>query len=131
MGIARVVSPTDVEIFLHVTEPDVSAVIVSSPGLRSLLTQGWQLVMAQSETLQWRRSVQKWLEVVSEGRLDEGALDILLDAAAQEDDVLSRLYATTVRWRQGQVANVQERLVVANRFCRRIDDLQGLNGGGS
>ncbi|MCF6467864.1 hypothetical protein FAF44_05495 [Nonomuraea sp. MG754425] len=126
MDSARVVSPADIEIFLHVTDPDECAAIVSSPGLRLLLTHGWHLAMTQSEHPTWRQNVQKWLGAVSDARLDEGTLDILLDAAARKDDALSRLYATTVRWRQGQVTHLRERMAVANHFCRQINELQGL-----
>ncbi|TDE38817.1 hypothetical protein E1295_33215 [Nonomuraea mesophila] len=112
----------DFELFLHISGPERPASCLITRDLWPLLLQGWKLVMARGEQPVWEPTVRRWLTGVTDGRLSEDTLTMLLDAATGSDSLLSRLYVIALRWARGSEASS----ALAERFCRRIDDRQGL-----
>ncbi|MGW2628634.1 hypothetical protein ACWC2K_04785 [Streptomyces chattanoogensis] len=128
-------SSRNADILLDLLDP--AELRISPPKME--LTLGWRAVMTAMPAKTWTPLVQRWLSALEQSPGSDRILQPLLLAAVGDDVLLNRLYVTTRSWANQpppdvpQVSHAQRRFreEIAERFCRAIDLVQGVDETGS
>ncbi|MCZ0981133.1 hypothetical protein O1L60_25055 [Streptomyces diastatochromogenes] len=91
------------------------------PRWADLLT-GWETVFSRPPTKLWDPLVKSWLATAAGDRTQEGALEVMVEAAHGRKTALHRLYAIACGW-AGE-ARDPVRTAVAGRLWQHIDQAQ-------
>ncbi|WP_189928953.1 hypothetical protein [Streptomyces sulfonofaciens] len=127
-------SPRNADILLDLLDPTDLRI---QPPWREF-TLGWRVVMNAMAAEVWTPVVQRWLSALEQRRGGNRVLHALLLAAAGDDLLLNRLYVATRAWAgqsppgppQVSPTRCRFREEIAERFCREIDLVQGVDEAG-
>ncbi|MFH8369252.1 hypothetical protein [Streptomyces sp. NPDC018031] len=127
-------SPRNAELLVGLLDP--TELRIPPPWVE--ISLGWRTVMAAVPPEDWTPLVQRWLSELEQRPEGNRILHALLLAAAGDDALLNRLYMATRTWAgrpspgmaQEHHSQRRHREEIAERFCREIDLVQGVDEGG-
>ncbi|MEU5158596.1 hypothetical protein AB0G74_03145 [Streptomyces sp. NPDC020875] len=119
-----------VSLLLNLLEPGITRF----PPPWEEFTLAWRAVMITASAAAWTPLVRRWLSYTAEHSGNDRGINALVLAAVYDPALLNRLYVTARDWADRPPADAPYdlladhavRLRVAERFCKRIDVLQGV-----
>ncbi len=97
--------PADIGLFLELADPAAltepgarNYPLIAESAIRRQLADGWKLVFAGCPPQDWSPAAGKWLGWAADGaRNRHWLLDVLIEASAQDTDIVARLYVISLQ----------------------------------